>query len=85
MYKFATVVLIAAFAAPAFAQTAPAAGEKTPYVCWYDQTGKLTSAQAVQESKAPRQFVSTGHGGDKSWVYGMYSVDGKDCPARVRR
>lgn len=85
MHKVASVFLIAALAAPAFAQTAPAAGEKTPYVCWYNQSGKLTSAQAFPNSRAPQAFISTGRGGDKTWAYGLKSVDGKDCPAQVRR
>ncbi len=85
MFKFATVVALAALAAPAFAQTAPAEGEKTPYICWYNQAGELTSAQAVPSGKVPRTFITTGRGGEKSWAYGINSVDGKDCPAHVRK
>ena len=90
MFKYASVVLLAAVAAPAFAQatpdqTTPATAEKAAYICWYNQAGSLTSAQIVPSGKVPRNFVITGRGGDKSWAYGLNSVDGKDCPVRVRK
>lgn len=90
MTKFAFIALLLALSVPAFADataptnTTPApAAEKTAYVCWYGTNGQLTSAQPSSKG-APRSFVVTGHGGDKTYAYGVYSTDGKDCPDHVR-
>lgn len=83
MSKFAAAFLLAAFAAPALAQSA-APAEKVAYICWYNSAGKLTSATKATTAEGPRNFTSTGRGGEQAWAKGIKSVDGADCPKQVQ-
>ncbi len=83
MKIFASALVFAALAAPTLAQSAPA--EKVPYVCFYNAAGKFTFAKPAEPgTPANGNFVTTGRGGDQAWAYGVRSVDGTDCPKRVR-
>jgi hypothetical protein len=85
--KTITLALFAlALTAPALADTAPAApAEKAAYVCYYNAAGKLTSAKPLEPGAfVPKNFTTTGRGGDETWSYSVKSTDGSDCPKRVR-
>jgi hypothetical protein len=84
MIKLLPALAFVALAAPALAQATPAPAEKVAYTCYYSASGKLTTAKPAEGTPVPRYFVTTGRGGDQAWAYGIKSVDGHECPARVR-
>lgn len=88
MKIFTPALVFLTLAAPALAQSSPAsapAGTPVAYVCYYNAAGKFTSAKPAAEGQIVRgSFQTTGRGGDTAWVYGLKSIDGSDCPKRVR-
>ena len=82
MKIFTPAVLALALLAPAVAQSTP---EPVAYICYYNAAGKFTSAKPAEPGKVvPANFQTTGRGGDQALTYGIKSVDGSDCPKRVR-
>lgn len=91
MKKLATVLLLAALSAPAFAQSAAsrpaaeAAPHKAYYVCWYGDNGNLADAQ-INTGKmkiSPYFLLLTGRGGNHAWAYEIHSTSGRNCPSSL--